>query len=276
MDLFEKILYFLQGDMIRPRPFGWFHIMWILLVIIIIFVLYKRKKYYSQKQLKIVLGIYGIVALILEVLKQLIWTFSYDSITNYITWDYQWYAFPFQLCTTPIFVSVICLFLKKGNIRDSLLSYVSYITILGSIATMLIPDSCFVEDILVNIHTMWLHFGSFVVSVYLLMSGEVKISIKFFKKSIPIFLVFVSISLLLNIFIYNIGILNGEVFNMFYISPYYISTLPVFNVIQENVPYLVYLIIYVWALIIGGFIIYCLSKFIKIVYERMAIKIRKI
>ena len=72
----------------------------------------------------------------------------------------------------------ICLFLKKGKIRDSLLSFLAFFTILGSISTILLPESCFVEDILVNIHTMWLHCGSFVVSVYLLMSGTVEINKK--------------------------------------------------------------------------------------------------
>ena len=263
MNLFEKLLYILQGEMTEPTAFGWFHILWLVLVVITILILYMRKKYHSEKQLKIVLGAYGIIALILELLKQLIWTFNYDPIANIVTWDYQWYAFPFQLCTTPIFVSIICLFLKEGKVRNSLLSYMAYITILGSIATILIPDSCFVSDILVNIHTMWLHLGSFVVSVYLLMSGEVKINIASLKSAIIVFLIFVVIAEFMNILFYNLGILKGENFNMFYISPYFISTLPVFDVVQKNVPYAIYLIIYMCSLIIGGTIIYCISKLLK-------------
>ena len=279
MNLFEKMLYFLQGEMNEPTAFGWFHVLWLVLVIISICVLFKGRKYHCDKRLKMILGIYGIIALILELLKQLIWAFNYDPITNIITWDYEWYAFPFQLCTTPIFVTIICLFLKKDNTRNSLLSYMSFTTILGSIATMIIPDSCFVSDILVNIHTMWLHLGSFVVSIYLLMSGEVKINIQSLKQAIKVFLIFVVIAEVMNIVIYNIGILNGETFNMFYISPYFISTLPVFDIIQQNVPYLVYLIIYIWALILGSLIIYFISYLIKVllnkkvgVYEKNNIK----
>mgnify|MGYP003462252067 FL=1 len=77
------------------------------------------------------------------------------------------------------------------------------------------------------------------------------------------FFVFVGIAELMNIVVYNLGILNGETFNMFYISPYFISTLPVFDVIQENVPYLVYLIIYILALIMGGIIIYSITVLIN-------------
>ena len=275
MNLFEKFLYFLQGDMKEPESFGWFHILWILGVIIAIIILYKKKKYYSEKQLKLVLGIYSVVALILELLKQLIWSFNYDPLLLSITWDYEWYSFPFQLCTTPIFVSIISFFMKKGKIRDSLLSYMAYITILGSISTILIPDSCFVSDILVNIHTMWLHLGSFVVSVYLLMTGEVKTSIKSLKSAILVFLIFVGIAEFMNILIYNIDVLNGETFNMFYISPYFTSTLPVFNVIQENVPYLVYLLIYIFVLILGAFIIYGISFIIKKVVNNKYFKRRE-
>ena len=125
----------------------------------------------------------------------------------------------------------------------------AFITILGSIATIIIPDSCFVSDILINMHTMWLHCGSLVVSVYLLMTGEVKLNIKNLANAILVFFMFVGMAELLNILVYNSGILKGETFNMFYISPYFISTLPIFDIIQENVPYLLYLITYLCIII---------------------------
>jgi len=260
MNSFEKLLFVLQEEMIRPKAFGCFHIFCLIIVAILIFVLYKRKKHYNDTQLKTVLGIYGVIALILEVLKQLIWAFNYDALTNAVYWDFEWYSFPFQLCTTPIYVSLICLFLNKNKIRNYLLSYLAYITIWGSMSTMILPDSCFTSDILVNIHTMWLHLGSFVVSIYLFISGEVRVNLKSLKDAFYIFLMFVGIALCMNIYIYNTGILNGETFNMFYISPYFISELPVFNIIQENVPYIPFLIIYIFALMIGGFIIYGCAK----------------
>ena len=263
MNFFEKVLYFLQGQMETPKPYGWFHLTCIALVIAALFILYLLRKKHSDKQLKIILGVYGITAFTLELLKQLIWSFNYDEVTKVITWDYQWYSFPFQLCTTPIFISIMCLFLKNNKLRKSLLSYMAFVTILGSIATIFMPDTCFTRDILINIHTMWLHLGSFVVSVYLLMSKEVEINFKNFKSAIKVFLVFVLIAEILNIVIYNIGILNGETFNMFFISPYFNSTLPVFSIIQPKVPYPLYLLIYIVILILCSLIIYLISFIIK-------------
>ena len=259
MNLFENIIYKLNFEMKTPKPFGWFHLIWIVLVITAIIFLYVRRNNYSDKQLKRVLFIYGFIALVLELIKQVIWSFNYDPAAGIVTWKYQWYAAPFQLCTTPIYVTLLCLFLKKGKIRDALLSYIAFVTILGSITTILLPDSCFVSTVLVNIHTMWLHCGSLVVSVYLLMSKELEIKWSNLKNAFLVFLIFVGIAMYLNLVIYNLGILNGETFNMFYISPYFTTHLPVYNTIQENTPYLVYLFLYILSIFLGSLIIYLSS-----------------
>ena len=247
----------------RPVSFGWFHLLWIFLSFLAIFLLYLCRRRYGEKQLKWVLAIYGIGALILEALKQIIWAYSYDGLLGVGIWDYQWYAFPFQFCTTPIFISIICLFLKKNKFRDALLSYMAYFTILGSIITMILPDSCFVETILVDIHTMYLHCGSFVVSVYLMMNKEVENKKSNWIKGFIVFIAFVYLAELLNIVIYNLGILNGETFNMFYISPYFISHLPVFNTLQESLPFLVYLLTYILIISLGSLIICFVDKGLK-------------
>ena len=115
MNWFEKFLYLLQGEMETPKTLGWFHILWIIFVVISIIILFLTRKKHNEKRLKLILGTYGISAFILELLKQLIWAFNYDSITNIVTWNYEWYSAPFQLCTTPIFISLICLFLKNNK-----------------------------------------------------------------------------------------------------------------------------------------------------------------
>ena len=173
MSSFKEILYILQDKMETPVAWGWFHLMWIGISAFVLILLCLKKKH-GEIELKLVLATYGIIALILEVAKQLIWSFNYDAINNIVTWDYQWYAAPFQLCTTPIFVSLICLFLKDGKTRNSLLSYLAFVTIWGGLLTVIIPDSCFTSDTLINIHTMWLHCGSLVISLYLIMLKPAK------------------------------------------------------------------------------------------------------
>ena len=268
--LWKEIFTFLESEMVTPKPYGAFHLIWLgLTIALIVFLCFVRKKH-NERMLKWILGIYGVIAFILEALKQLIWSVEYNESLGTFVWDFQWYAAPFQLCTMPIYVCLICLFLNKCKIRDALLAFVAYTTILGSIASALMPDSLFVQDILVNVHTMWLHLGSLVVSVYLLMSGEVKINIKSLLMGLVVFFVAVILANILNIVIYNCGVLNGETFNMLYISPYFESSLPVFNSIYNSVPYIVFLAVYILVLCLGSCIVYALAKSISKINSKKA------
>jgi ABC-type dipeptide/oligopeptide/nickel transport system permease component len=56
---------------------------------------------------------------------------------------------------------------------------------------------------------------------------------------------------------------------MFYISPHFISSLPVFDLIQENVPYVLFLIIYVVLLMLGAAIILGISKLVLFLHRRI-------
>lgn len=263
MNAFEKIIYALQFEMERPKIYGWFHLVWFALSVLLILVLSLRKERNHERSLKAILLVYGIGSLVLEATKQIIWAFDYDPAAQVGTWDYQWYAFPFQLCTTPIIISLVCAFLRKGKLRDCLLAFMAFVTILGSIATAFYPESCFVRTVLVDIHTMYLHFGSLVVSVYLLASGEVKIRFRSLLRGYGVFLVFVLLAEILNVSIYQSGILRGETYNMFYISPYFTSSLPVFDTIQGKVPFALFLLLYLIAIFCGASIVRLIAGLVE-------------
>lgn len=259
MNTFERIVYALQFEMERPKTYGWFHLAWLAASILLIVILSLRKEKDHERTLKTILLVYGVGALLLEATKQIIWSYNFDPAAQTGYWDYQWYAFPFQLCTTPIIISLICAFLRKNPFRDRLLSFMAFVTILGSIATALYPESCFVRTVMVDIHTMYLHFGSLIVSVYLLASGEVKVHFRNLLRGYGVFLVFALLAEILNVAIYQSGILRGETYNMFYISPYFTSSLPVFDSIQRKVPFPVFLLLYLIAIFLGAAFIYLIA-----------------
>lgn len=269
MNIFIKILLLLQSTMKRPVSYGWFHLLCIFITLTIVLLLYysEKKNGHDKNKLKTILLIYGITALLLELLKQISWSFNYNG--GNIYWDYQWYASPFQLCTMPAYCSIIAAFLKDSKIKKALLSFMAFFTILGSISTMIYPESCFTKDILINIHTMFLHCGSFIVSIYLFISKEVKINRKSFISGFKVFLICALVADILNITFFQTKIIGNETFNMFYISPYFISILPVFNIIQQKVPYLIYLLFYIFAFFMGGIIILLFSKLFSIVINKL-------
>ncbi len=247
-----KFINLLHLEMNMPKTYGYFHILCLFLVLLTLFILYKTKPNIHK-----VILYYSLIAFLLEFLKQFSWSIGIDG--NAIIFDYQWYAFPFQLCSTPIYICLLLLFIKS----TSLYSYLAYFTILGSITTMLYPTSCFVSEILVNIHTMWLHGGSLVVSIYILMNKQIKLN---YRKGFYIFLLNMTIANILNILIYHSSLLNGETFNMFYISPYFDCTLPIFNIIYENTPYFIFLLCYILIIYLGSKIIYFVTNLIKNIF----------
>ena len=52
---------------------------------------------------------------------------------------------------------------------------------------------------------------------------------------------------------------------MFYISPYFVTHLPVFKNIQENVPFIIYLLIYILTINIGAILVYWISYTIEFI-----------
>ncbi|MBQ6292974.1 MAG: YwaF family protein [Lachnospiraceae bacterium] len=257
MEIFTRLIIALQYEIERPKSWHSFHLFWIGLCILTTYALIRYKPKDRERYLKTILGVYGIIALVLEISKQIIW--SYDG-----TWHYQWYSAPFQLCTTPVFASLIALFLRKGKFRDHLLSYMAFVTILGSFATAVYPETCFVRTLLVDVHTMFLHMGSLAVSLYLL-AKEVDISWKSFRGAYCVFLMFAFIAEMLNVIVYNTGTLNGQTFNMFYISPYFISPLPVLNAIQRAVPFPVFLMSYLYAVFLGSGLVLIIASRVKLI-----------
>ena len=260
MNLFEKIVRFLQFEMERPHSYGWFHLLWLGASLALILFLCLRREKDHERSLRTLLLIYGLGALLLEAVKQIIWSYSFDPATGTGVWDYQWYAFPFQLCTTPIFVSLIAAFLKKGPARDWLLSFLAFVSILGSLATALYPETCFVSTVMVDLHTMYLHLGSLVVSVYLLATGEIRPRFRNLLRGFAVFLIFAALAELLNLAVYRSGVLQGESFNMFYISPWFPSSLPVFDRIQASVPFPVFLLSYLLAVFLGALLVFLTAR----------------
>ena len=88
--------------------------------------------------------------------------------------------------------------------------------------------------------------------------------------AIVTFSVFVMIANILNIVFFKTDIINGETFNMFYISPYFESSLAVFCDIQKTVPYLLFLFIYIFALSLGGCVVLELSRLLCLLLNRAA------
>lgn len=245
MNWFEKILAALDGRMETPTMYGWFHLMfWALVVVATVLLCYfavknRKDKDKMAKMTRIVVLTYSIVTILLEVYKQL--NFSFNSTTG--EWHYQWYAFPFQFCSTPMYIGLIAGCVKKGKFQEFLYSYLATYALFAGLAVMFLPSDVFISTIGINIQTMICHGGMVVVGIFLFFSGMVKLEWKTILKALSVFCVLVFIALILNVIFNSTG--NTATFNMFYISPFLPCTLPLLSMIYPLVPYPIFLIIYI-------------------------------
>lgn len=257
MNFFEKILYFLQGEMPEPMAFGWFHFLCLFIILgFTIFICVKFKNC-SDKTFRRIVLIGWIVILVLEIYKQLVFSFNYNGVNAW--WDYQWYAFPFQLCSTPLYLLPFVAFLKDGKVRDAIIAFLATYSLFGGLTVMVSPNSVLIETIGVNIQTMVHHGLQVAFGVFFMIKCRHKLNHKFFLRAIPVFLAVWGVAMGLNAIVPNF---TNETFNMFYISPLFENDMPVLGDVFNAVPYGVFLLAYVICFTLISVFLYYFQYFL--------------
>ena len=258
MSFLEKMLYSIGWEMTRPGNYGWFHLLFVAIAISAIVFLCVKYKDADEKKIKKILLIAWIILMVGETVKQLIFSFDSDGITA--VWDYQWYAFPYQLCGTPLVVLPVAAFSRKeGKIYNACIAYLLTFSLFGGLAVYFYPNDVFIETVLINLQTMIHHGLQVVIGIFLVVHNRKKLNYKYYIGAVVTFVILVVIALIMNIGVYNVFQANGidETFNMFYISPYFECTLPVLSAIYPQVPYPVFLALYIFGfMIIAAILLY--------------------
>lgn len=237
MRFWQSVLKFLDTPMETPEPYEWFHLVWLVLSILAIIPLVL----YGKDPRKIIL-VTAVAVTLLEIYKQINYSFSYE---NGISYDYQWYAFPFQFCSTPMYVGLLAGLVKPGKLRDSLWAYLASYALFGGLSVMLYPVSVFIPTIGINLQTMFCHGSMITVGAYLLCSGTVKPTLQTLWRAVPVFAVCLILAMGMNEIAHVSGLLQRETFNMFFVSPHCEPSLPVYSLVQEAVAYPWCLILYI-------------------------------
>lgn len=257
MTFWEEILRILDVQMARPTLYGWFHILSLVLTAMATFLLCRFGKNWDKR--KVVLTTAVLVA-VLELYKQINYSFSYG---NGITFDYQWYAFPFQFCSTPMYIGLLAGLWKRGKVHDAACAYLATYAMFAGAAVMLYPATVFIGTVGINIQTVVCHGSMIVIGIYLLYTGYVKISHKTIWKAIPVFAVCVGLAVVMNEIAHRTGLLERETFDMFFISPYGTPSLPVYSLVQNAVPFPWCLFIYIVGFSLAAYIMLLLAMAVK-------------
>lgn len=262
MTFWGNILRVLDTRMTQPTLYGWFHIVCLLATVVTAVLLCRFGKELDKR--KVVLTTAILVAA-LELYKQINFSFSY---CNGIAFDYQWYAFPFQFCSTPMYVGLLAGLTKKGKLHEAACAYLASYAIFAGVCVMLYPVTVFVPQVGINVQTMVCHGSMVAIGGYLLYTGYVPLTHKTVFKAIPVFAVCVALACCMNEIAHVTGLLERETFDMFFISPYGTPSLPVYSLVQAAVPFPWCLLIYIGVFTFAAWLILLIAMGIRAVTKK--------
>ena len=265
--MIAEILEILDAEMAEPGLYGWFHNMWLILTAAATILLCKLFREGTPKQVSAVVLSVALAVIFLEIYKQVNYTFIVEE-DGSISRDYQWYAFPFQFCSTPMYVGLLAGILRKGRVHKSLCAYLATYAIFAGVAVMFYPGDVFVQTIGINIQTMICHGSMIVVGVYLLYTGYVKVEMKSVLRAMPVFAVAVAMAAVMNEIAYYTGLTKTDTFNMFFVSRHFDSTLPVYGAVHQALPFPLNFIVYILGFTAAASIIMLMAMGVKMIGQK--------
>ncbi len=261
MEYFAWILKIFDAKMQVPRAFGFFHLSFFALSVMLGVLLCRAKRAHNEKFVKKVLLITALVVMAFELYKQIVFSFTYFE--GKVRFNYAWRFFPFQFCSTPMYAGLIAGITKNKKLHTTLCAFLASYSFAAGLGVMLFPQEVFTNIIGVNIQTMVCHGSMITVGIFLLFTGYVPANKKTFLRAVPVFLLVVFLAATLNELVFKSGVLHGQTFNMFFISPYFKASLPVYSDIQQNLPFPLGVIGYAVLVTLGAYTVLKVAALLK-------------
>lgn len=246
----------LNEQMQKPEAYGKFHIISLLIILALTIAVPYLLRNVKGSTLRWVLGFVWVLMVVTEVLEKFVLGTTVEG--DILVFRYLWGSFPYQLCATGLWVLPFILIMHECKARDCMMIYMGLYSFFGGLLVCLVPVTVYSTMVIVNVHTMIQHGSQVIIGVLLLVHNRRKLNIKSFAGATAVFGVLVCLAIVMNeVFYHTMAAFgNHDVFNMFYISRYYNSNLPVFGVIYELVPWVVFVILYVIGFVLISFAIY--------------------
>jgi hypothetical protein len=224
------------------KPYGLFHLSFFIIGLLLsIYIAIKLKKL-SIKKLNNLLFILGIILTIFELYKQLFYTFYIGK------GSYQWWIFPFQLCSMPMYFCLILPFIKKPKVYNAIMSFLVSYNLLGGFVAFLEPSGLIHPYLFLTIHAFSWHMLVVFIGLLVGFNQNIKYKLKDFINNFYLFVILCLIAFGINLIIRN-GI------NMFFVGPE-ISPIIVFKNISLKYGWFINDLLYIMAMSIGAFIFY--------------------
>ena len=231
--------------------YGWFFWLWMGMMALECVILLPLAAKRNQKTTDRVVLTYGLILLAAEVYKQVFFTIEQG--------EYPWHLFPWQFCSVPMFAATLAPLIRNRRVKDAIYRFLSLFGLIAGIMTLIIPEGLYWDYVTITCHSFFWHTSIVVIGLYLIVANDYAKTIKNFLREMGgaavVYSAAVGIALLLDVIwwlLIRSRVSAGASFNMFYISPFFNSSLPVFRNVQPVVPYPVFLLFYIFSFCLGA------------------------
>ena len=253
-----KIYEFFKTPMTTPTLYGWFHLLFVALSILAGVLLCVTHKKGNDARVRRAVFVTGVLVVVLELYKMFAMNFFIEG--DRLVFDFQWYIFPFQFCSTPMYIALLTGLFRRGRVHRSLMAFLATYAIFAGVCILVYPGIVFTGTAGINIQTMICHGSMLSIGIYLYGSGYVKAENKTLLRALPVFASCAGIALALNEIIYYTVDLGNDSFNMFYFSRHFPGTLPLYSDLQKMVPYPVALVVYLAVFTLAAYLMLLAAK----------------
>ncbi len=251
-----------------PKPYGVFHLIFTVLSLALIIAICYFIRNRGDRTFRSVMFSLGALLIISEIYKQIYYYFAVNGV------GYNWDVFPFQLCSVPMYLSVVIGCMKKNGIRDTMCEYLACIGFLGGIMAYIEPSGILNEHYFTIIHSCIWHAILIFMGLYVLVTDNACNRLGDYKKAAVVLG-----GVVLTATAFNVIFRNKQDFNMCYISPFYRTPLAVFSTFDsilmdslgQYIGRIISVIIYITALLLGGFMVYSIAYFTKKLVKKRAV-----
>ncbi len=240
-------------EMVKPEPYGAFHILWVLIAIPLCTLAAWKLRKLDEKGNRILLLSVGIFLAICELYKQL---FYYYHIGN---GSYQWWIFPFQMCSVPMYLCMIAPILKSDKVKSGMYHFMMIYNLMGGFMSFVEPSGLVHGYWTLTLHAFIWHTLLIFVGLYLGFSGYTSARKQDFKLATLTLLCLCILAFVINLLFWDV---SGGSINMFFLGPKN-SSLAVFKDISERFGWYFSTLLYIPAMILGGFLVFLPFHLVK-------------
>ena len=200
---------------------------------------------YNRRSFDQIMLVSGVILLIGELYKQLM---NFYIVNNHA---YDWWIFPFQLCSLPLYLCPLLILIHNEKRHRILCTFLLDFNMMGAVATFIDPSGIFHPYWTLTLHGVLWHLMLIFVGFVIIFSRKADLTTKGFLRTLPLFAFFCLAAEVLNSILHRFSAAN-----LFYISPWEMSTQLLFGDIDRTLGRPVGILLYILAMIAGAWLIH--------------------